>query len=326
MSKPLQTVVIGTPLIQESDGIVRTGVAVARATGASPWLVHAYTPPAYATELVDARWLEWQEESVRAGLAQQAKRTGLADLAACKPDQLLPSIGSPAREIVALARQVRADLIVIGATEGGPMHRAFLGSTADGVIRKASCPVLVVRSEAAFPPVRVEIPVDLSPVSASAFRQGLELLRQLGVPLTETEALFVLNPIEVSGLLQFSPQQIERFADEELHRFVAANSPGPRPRRTLIRTGYAREEILAVLAERQADLAILGTHGRGGFERLTVGSVAAEIMHQSRCNLLVVPPDASLRREVATTDETEGEQRTGADWDFVSDEIPAAVG
>lgn len=322
MSKTLQNLVIGTPLTEESDGIVRTGVAIARATGASPWLVHAYTPPAYAAELVDARWLEWQEESVRAALAQQAKRTGLADLAAFKPDQLLSLIGSPAREVVALARQARADLIVVGATEGGVLHRVLLGSTADGVIRKADCPVLVVRSEAAFPPVRVEIPVDLSPVSASAFRQGLELLRELGVPLTETEALFVLNPIEVSGSLQFSPQQIERFADEELHRFVAANSPGPRPYRTLIRTGYAREEILAVLAERQADLAILGTHGRGGFERLTVGSVAAEVMHQSTCNLLVVPPEASLRRETAA----EAEQRAGADWSFVSDEVPVAAG
>jgi universal stress protein E len=324
MSKTLQNLVIGTPLTEASDGVVRTGVAVARATGASPWLVHAYTPPAYATELVDARWLEWQAESVREGLAVQAQRTGLADLAAFKPDQLLPLIGSPAREIVALARQVKADLLVVGATEGGALHRVLLGSTADGVIRKATCPVLVVRSETAFPPLRVEIPVDLSPVSASAFRRGLELLGQIGVPLTETEVLFILNPLEVAGSLQFSPKQIERFAGDELHRFVTANSAGPSPHRTLIRTGYAQEEILALLAERQADLVVLGTHGRSGFERLTVGSVAAEVMHQSTCNLLVVPPEASLRRESTAKDEEP--QLAGADWEFVSDEIPAAAG
>lgn len=324
MSKTIKNLIIGTPLTEASDGVVRTGVAVARATGASPWLVHAYSPPAYATELVDARWLEWQAESVRAGLTQQAQRTGLGTLAGFKPDQLLPLIGSPTREIVALARQVKADLIVLGATEGGALHRALLGSTADGVIRKATCRVLVVRSEAAFPPVRVEIPVDLSPASASALRQGLEFLDQIGVPLAGAEVLFVLNPIEVAGSLQFSPKQIERFAGDELHRFVNTNSPGPSLQRTSIRTGYAREEILAVLAERQADLAILGTHGRSGFERFTIGSVAAEVMHQATCNLLVVPPEASLRRE--TTARAEEKQRQGADWDFVSDETPALVG
>jgi hypothetical protein len=38
MSKPLKTIVIGTSLTDESDGVVRTAAALARATGASPWL------------------------------------------------------------------------------------------------------------------------------------------------------------------------------------------------------------------------------------------------------------------------------------------------
>lgn len=191
----------------------------------------------------------------------------------------------------------------------------MLGSTADRVIRKAPCPVLAVRSEAAFPPIRVEIPVDLSPASANALRQGLDFLAQLGLPAAEPEVLFVLNPFEVGGSINFTPEQIQHFAGEELNRFVTASAPGkPRPQSTLVRTGYAREEILAVLKERRADLAVLGTHGRSGFERLMLGSVAAGVLRSAECNLLIVPPAAEHQEHPA-----------GADWNYVSDETLATV-
>lgn len=322
MSDNLKTLVIGTALSELSDVVVRAGAAVARATGASPWLVHAYMSPAYSSDILDGRWLELQAESVLDGLAQQARRTGLAGLPGFKPDQLRPVIGSPPREIVELARQVKADLLVVGAEESGVLHRIFLGSTADGVIRKAPCPVLVVRSGSAFPPARVEIPVDLSPVSAKAFQKGLSFLAQIGAALTETEVFFVLNPFEVGGSLHFTPEQIERFAGEEVRRFVEANSAGRAPRLARIRTGYPREEIVGVLKDRQVDLAILGTHGRSGFERLAIGSVAAEVMHQAACNLLLIPPEAGAEKE----DAMRGEPIRSADWTYVSDEAPVLAG
>jgi nucleotide-binding universal stress UspA family protein len=322
MSKTLQTLVIGTSLSEASDGVVRTAAAIARATGASPWLVHAYTPPAYATELLDTRWLELQAGAVREGLARQAHRTGLDLLAGFAPDRLLQVIGSPAREIVALARKVKADLVVVGAAEGGALHRLLLGSTAAGVIRRAPCPVLALRAEAAFPPVRVEIAVDLSPASANALRAGLGFLAELGVPAAEMEALFVLAPIEVGGTIHFGPEQIERFAGEELRRFIATHSPLQPPRLARIRIGYPREEILEVLKQRQVDLVILGTHGRRGFERLTLGSVAAEVMHQAECSLLLIPPEAGAEKRDTRRQQTP----MSADWTFVFEATPVAAG
>src|SRR3954468_24372138 len=47
----LQTIVVGTSLSAVSDGIVRTGVAVARATGAAVWLVHVCAPAALPPEI-----------------------------------------------------------------------------------------------------------------------------------------------------------------------------------------------------------------------------------------------------------------------------------
>ena len=73
--------------------------------------------------------------------------------------------------------------------------------------------------------------------------------------------------------------------------------------------------FLAVLKERRVDLAVLGTHGRSGFERLMLGSVAAGVLQKAECNLLVVPP--VLESE---------EHRPGADWTYISDETPVLSG
>ena len=288
----LQTIVVGTSLSAVSDGVVRTGVAVARATGAAVWLVHVCAPAALPPEIRkgDSRRLGQQLETLRAALGEPARRTGLADLPDFHADRLRLMLGSPAREILALAGAVKADLIVAGPVEGGALHHLLLGSTADEVIRKAPCPVLLARPEAHFPPARVEIPVDLSPISAHAFRQGLEFLAGIGGPPPRTEVLFALNPLELEGSLQFSADQLKRMAAEELDRFLAAAAPSPVPFRRQITTDFPRGAILAALEDRQVDLAILGTHGRGGFKRLVLGSIASEVVRHARCNVLVVPP------------------------------------
>jgi len=56
--------------------------------------------------------------------------------------------GTPHQEIVALATDERADLVVIGTHGRSGLNRALLGSVADRVVRLAPCPVLTVREPA----------------------------------------------------------------------------------------------------------------------------------------------------------------------------------
>lgn len=319
MVQPLKSIVIGTSLTQGSDDVVRSGVALARATGASLWLIHAYSPLFIASGAgVDALWTAEQAKGLQELITDQARRTGLAELASFSPDRVLLELGAPHREIVALAQRIQADLILVGAAE----TPGILGSTADRVIRKAPCPVLALRAPADFPPARVEIPVDLSTGSAHALRHGLDVLAQIGLSSAEAEVLFVLNPFEVGGSIHFSPEQVRRFAAEELQRFLVANTEeSTRPHLAIVRTGYAREEILAALSERKVDLAILGTHGRSGFERWMIGSVAAAVLRGTSCNLLIVPPAAGRQEGAEARAET-----GGADWSYVSDERQSAAG
>ena len=54
-------------------------------------------------------------------------------------------VGRPDAEIVALAEEIGAGLIVMGGREVGGIRRALMGSVSDSVVRHAHCPVMVVR-------------------------------------------------------------------------------------------------------------------------------------------------------------------------------------
>ncbi len=80
---------------------------------------------------------KWAEENLD-GWAARARDKGLRARVALRT-------GVPYREIVALATDERADLVVIGTRGRGGIDRAFLGSVTDRVVRLAPCPVLAVR-------------------------------------------------------------------------------------------------------------------------------------------------------------------------------------
>jgi nucleotide-binding universal stress UspA family protein len=56
-------------------------------------------------------------------------------------------VGIPDREIVALAEEIGAGLIVLGSRGRSGIRRALMGSVSDSVVRHAHCPVLVMRTE-----------------------------------------------------------------------------------------------------------------------------------------------------------------------------------
>lgn len=74
-----------------------------------------------------------------------------------EPWQFVP-FGEPVREILAAAREWRADLLVLGTHGRSGLARMLIGSTAEGVLRHATCPVLIVpaHDELASPPTRAQ--------------------------------------------------------------------------------------------------------------------------------------------------------------------------
>ena len=282
----IRTVLIGTDLDRDSDALVSTGVQVARAAGARIHLAFSFAPPvAYLSELgagVSDPILAQEEQRCRTALAEQAQHAGIAE---GELHGLSVRRGSPHRMLPELAAEIGAGLLVVGATAGGLLHRR-LGSTTDRVLRRAHCPVLVVRGGLPVPPKKVLAPVDLSPLSSESFGRGLGVLSRLGAE-PEVEVLFVLGVVERQTSFELTPEQVDRLAEEKLERFVEG-----RAAQRKVRTGNTREEIFAEIAGYRPDLILLGTHGLGGFDRFAIGSVAADVTREAPCSVLVVPPGA----------------------------------
>lgn len=301
MNPETPTVIIATSLTRASDPIVRNGVRIARAAGAKIHLVHAHDLTmlysgaamgggAYLPELI-----EQESAGQLRRLQDQASRLGI------QPEELagLTALeGAPHRVVVETAAAAGASLIVMGAAESWSGLSKLLGSTADRVVRAASCPVLALRGELELPPRRVLIAVDLSPASGDAMRRGLRVLATLGAgptgrPLTAIEALYVAETSLLEAVLPtVDPRQVEADAGKELERFIAAHLPEPgwQVGGRVRCAGAADREILGRCAEAAPDLVVLGTHGRSGFERFLIGSVAESVMRHARGSVLVIPP------------------------------------
>ena len=298
------TVLIGTSLGEESDQVVRTGLAVARAAGARVFLLHvAQLEPLLLGHEVGAGPALECEQIARCGeeLRRQIERLGLGgpELAGS-----WVTAGAPHRVLTEAAQEIGAGLIVVGATGCGPFSAELLGSTADRVLRKAVCPVLVVRGELPVPPRRVLAPVDLSSLSGDSFRCGLRMLAQLAgsaqIQVRTVHALSLLDALAFRQRTGTPVEQAERHAAAQLHQFVSENrSAVPFPMETAVVPGEPRVEILRELAEHPADLLILGTHGRGGMDRLVLGSVASTVVRKAPCSVLVISPEAALAEGIS---------------------------
>ncbi len=92
------------------------------------------------------------------------------------------------------------------------------------------------------------------------------------------------------------PSSIESFvgeivsgADSTMGAFMEANFAGLNASGKVL-VGYPAEEILNLAEEENADLIIMGTHGRVGIDRILFGSVAEKIVKSSKCPVLTVRP------------------------------------
>ena len=101
-------------------------------------------PPAYAVGDYGGIDYAQLETSIRAGAEKELAAVAEEVRGVVSADSLV-RVGSPAREIVEVARSLPADLIVISTHGRTGLPHVFLGSVAEHVVQRAPCPVFVVR-------------------------------------------------------------------------------------------------------------------------------------------------------------------------------------
>jgi nucleotide-binding universal stress UspA family protein len=139
---------------------------------------------------------------------------------------------------------------------------------------------------------RVLCPTDFSDFSAAAATYAAALAATYRATL---RLLHVTTPfpivapfLDVPGdprLFETQREQADRALNAEAARLRSASVTVD----TEVRDGSSVAEILAAARDFDADVIVLGTHGRGGFERLVMGSVTEKVLRKSACAVLTVP-------------------------------------
>ena len=141
-------------------------------------------------------------------------------------------------------------------------------------------------------------PTDFSKQSEFAFQLACSLARDYGAQLYVVHV--VTPPVVVygEGVLPVEPEAYQAELREKLNRLHAVE-PEVRVLHRLVE-GQPVDEILRLAKEIGCDLIVMGTHGRTGFGRMLMGSVAEKVVRTAPCPVVTVRQPSSLAERAAS--------------------------
>jgi nucleotide-binding universal stress UspA family protein len=236
-------------------------------------------PPEVARrESLTARLHDWLAPATDAGL-----RT-----------DLMVEEGDPVGCLLTVAKSLPADLIVIGTHGRSGWKRLTLGSVAEQVLRKATCPVMVVPPSAPSTPrspfKQILCPVDFSDASIAALRFALSMAQEGDARLTVLHVSESRRDDDAARMHAITG--VHRASEAETRRQLAALVPDDARNGCDVESdlefGKADEQILSVSAARHADLIVMGVHGRSAMDVALFGSTTQAVVRQAACAVLTL--------------------------------------
>ncbi len=149
-------ILLATDGSEDAAFAARTAINLANKTGSELHVVYVEEVPRRlsASEstslegLIDPEFEERMRQHAQAAASQLLEeQVQKIEEAGGQITQAHPRFGRPYAEIVHLAEELDAGVVVVGSTGQGGVSRALLGSVSESVVRHAHCPVLVVRKE-----------------------------------------------------------------------------------------------------------------------------------------------------------------------------------
>jgi universal stress protein A len=142
-------------------------------------------------------------------------------------------------------------------------------------------------------PKNILVPIDFSEHSQRALDYAIELaakldakvhvLNVIGIPALGVPELGVaLTAAVIDNLVKDNQAALDKLVDPR--RKLASIGE------VMLRTGDTRDMILQACGEVNADLVVMGTHGRRGVSRALLGSVAESVVRTAPCPVLAIRP------------------------------------
>lgn len=172
-------------------------------------------------------------------------------------------------EVDALAKEIDADLIIMGSQGLTPQDGIFAGSNAEKMVRNSSTPVLVIKSGPEnFNFNKIIFATDMSEASVPAFQKATDLFSELG---STVQPVYVNRP--------FNDFINSKEFNEKLNKFSAAGGS----KQVKFIAGHTIEDGLIQYAEEtNAGVIAISTNARKGLNRLLRGSISENLANHSR--------------------------------------------
>jgi nucleotide-binding universal stress UspA family protein len=233
----------------------------------------------YGHEADYQAWLEKSAEPLRA--------------AGLEVSIALRASGVPADEILAVAEEYEADLLVIGSRSRNMVRALFLGSVAREVIRMTKRPLLLQWVEPTADATRVHCEAvcrDLlaQPLLATDFSRHASAAEAAAAAISGKAGHILCLSVLTPQALEDTPA-LPVMARAALEAIVARIAACGGEGECVIETGEPTATIVRVAGDRGCSLLIVGKHGQNWIEGTVIGSTAAQLCETARRPVLMVP-------------------------------------
>ena len=192
--------------------------------------------------------------------------------------------GSPIDMLLELSKSGETSMICMGSRGLGGLQGMVLGSVSAAVASHAHCPVVVIRQGQIGEDGPIVVGVDGSEVSDKAVEFAFEQAKTRGVPLI---AVHTWMDVAVAGLAVAwdDEEAVQRGLLKERLEDIMGRFPD-----VDVQLQVTRDRPVRALAEAaaQASLLVVGSHGRGGFKGMLLGSTSRALLQHAPCPMVVV--------------------------------------
>jgi nucleotide-binding universal stress UspA family protein len=286
-------IVVALDFDNQALKVLEAALCIARSFRSEVFLVHAVRVHASVGTLV-------REDSCVRELCIQAAMGRLKEAVAARPSlnaithHEIAAAESPFDLIQQVVASEKIDLIIVGSHGATGLERIAAGSFAEGLMRRASCPTLVVGPRAIIsgnPFHRVLLATDLGGGCASATAYAAAIaMRSQG----ELYALHVINRKNVPILSQ-APAAEELFARHRMRTSLPQNITSVCTVGLIAKHGIPQDIIVDTAAEHQAGVIVTGISEGMLHDEHAPWSTFAAIVKSARCPVLAIPNRNTLR-------------------------------
>lgn len=259
---------------------------IAKSFRAKLFVVHAKTPENYALPTAET----WPAANAVLEECVVETRRNLYNLFPSLDTEVLVAEGGVAAVVDSIAKEKKADLIVVGTNGRGGIGRFILGSTAEDVLRRATCPVLTIGPHSPSDPPRdtkfekIVYATNFSDSSPAAAAYAVALAQEYQAHLT---LLHVIENAKTGELVH--ARELEQAALDRLRLLVGRDEELWCEPKAIVLQGSPAQKILETAENEHANLIVLGIRETSGLVRAThLPTVAHQIIAAANCPVLTV--------------------------------------